>query len=60
MGRLHKIGNITIRVYANGHLPPHIHTISPEFEALILIACDSGLSLGKLEIRQPDHASFGL
>lgn len=42
MGKLAKFGNVTIRVYANDHLPPHFHAIAPDFDALILI---DGLSL---------------
>jgi hypothetical protein len=38
MGKLHSIGNMTIRVYANDHLPPHFHAVSPDHEALIEIA----------------------
>jgi len=38
MGRLVQIGNIIIRVYANDHLPPHFHIITPESEALVDIA----------------------
>lgn len=37
MGKLHQIGNIIIRVYANDHLPPHFHAITPDLEALIEI-----------------------
>ena len=37
MGKLHQIGNISIRVYANDHLPAHFHAISPDFQALIEI-----------------------
>lgn len=37
MGKLHQIGNLIIRVYANDHLPPHFHAIAPDFEALIEI-----------------------
>ena len=37
MGKLHQIGKIIIRVYANDHLPPHFHAIAPDFEALIEI-----------------------
>jgi hypothetical protein len=37
MGKLHAIGNATIRVYANDHLPPHFHVIAPDYEALIEI-----------------------
>lgn len=37
MGKLHQIGKIIIRVYANDHLPPHFHAVHPDFEALIEI-----------------------
>lgn len=37
MGKLHQIGKIAIRVYANDHLPPHFHAVAPDFEALIEI-----------------------
>ncbi len=37
MGKLHQIGKTIITVYANDHLPPHFHAISPDFEALIEI-----------------------
>ena len=37
MGRLHTIGKIIITVYANDHLPPHLHAVHPDFEALIEI-----------------------
>lgn len=35
MGRLVQIGNIVIRVYANDHLPPHFHIITPDADALV-------------------------
>lgn len=38
MGRLVQIGNIVIRVYANDHLPPHFHIITPDADALVEIA----------------------
>lgn len=38
MGKLHQIGKVIIRVYANDHLPPHFHAIHPDFDALIEIA----------------------
>ena len=38
MGKLHQIGNIIIRVYANDHLPPHFHIVAPDFQALVEIA----------------------
>lgn len=37
MGKLHQIGKIIIRVYANDHLPPHFHAVHPDFDALIEI-----------------------
>jgi hypothetical protein len=37
VGKLHQIGKLVIRVYANDHLPPHFHAIAPEFEALVEI-----------------------
>jgi hypothetical protein len=37
VGKLHQIGKLIIRVYANDHLPPHFHAIAPDFEALIEI-----------------------
>ena len=37
MGKLHQIGKLIIRVYANDHLPPHFHAIAADFEALIEI-----------------------
>lgn len=38
MGKLVQIGNLIIRVYANDHLPPHFHVITPDADALIEIA----------------------
>lgn len=35
MGKLIQIGNIIIRVYANDHLPPHFHVITPDADALV-------------------------
>jgi uncharacterized protein DUF4160 len=37
VGKLHQIGKLIIRVYANDHLPPHFHAIAPDFETLIEI-----------------------
>ena len=37
MGRLQQIGNVSIRVYANDHLPPHFHASTPDHEVLIII-----------------------
>ena len=38
MGKLHQVGNVIVRVYANDHLPPHFHVLAPDFEALVEIA----------------------
>ncbi|GJE56042.1 DUF4160 domain-containing protein [Methylobacterium sp. WL9] len=38
MGKLHQFGKVFIRVYANDHLPPHFHIVSPDDEALVEIA----------------------
>ena len=35
MGKLVQIGNIIIRVYANDHLPPHFHIVTPDADALV-------------------------
>ncbi|MCZ4431710.1 DUF4160 domain-containing protein [Agrobacterium sp. SOY23] len=35
MGKLIQIGNIIIRVYANDHLRPHFHIITPDADALV-------------------------
>jgi Domain of unknown function (DUF4160) len=51
MGRLHRIGKISIRVYANDHLPPHFHVIAPDAEGLVEI---STLAILRGEI--PVHA----
>ncbi|WP_020187807.1 DUF4160 domain-containing protein [Methylopila sp. 73B] len=47
MARLHQDGNITVRVYANDHLPPHFHVVTPNAEALVLI---DGLTILRGEI----------
>jgi hypothetical protein len=50
VGKLHQIGKIIIRVYANDHLPPHFHVIAPDFEALIEIET-SAIMRGSLSRR---------
>lgn len=37
MGKLHPFGKVIIRVYANDHLPPHFHVLTPDAEALVEI-----------------------
>jgi hypothetical protein len=68
VGKLHQIGKIVIRVYANDHLPPHFHAIAAEFEALIgiesltimrgrLPSAESRFGLGR---PQPSHDCSGM
>ena len=38
MGKLHQFGKAIIRIYANDHLPPHFHILTPDAEALVEIA----------------------
>ncbi|WP_315743068.1 DUF4160 domain-containing protein [Bradyrhizobium sp. SZCCHNR1075] len=37
MGKLYQIGNAILRVYANDHLPPHFHIVSPDDQAIVEI-----------------------
>lgn len=53
MGRLHTIGKVSIRVYANDHLPPHFHIVGVDDEALIEIA-----TLAVLAGSVPDQAAL--
>lgn len=57
MGRLVQIGNVIIRVYANDHLPPHFHVITPDADALVEIATLSILR-GKLS-RKAEETAMG-
>lgn len=38
MGKIHQFGKVVITVYANDHLPPHFHILTPDHEALVEIA----------------------
>ena len=38
MGKLYQFGSVIVRVYANDHLPPHFHVLTPDAEALVEIA----------------------
>jgi hypothetical protein len=38
MGKLHQFGKVFVRVYANDHLPPRFHVVTPDTEALVEIA----------------------
>ncbi|WP_420959403.1 DUF4160 domain-containing protein [Brucella sp. IR073] len=55
MGKLVQIGNIIIRVYANDHLPPHFHILTPDGDALVEIATLEILR-GKLPRKVEDTA----
>ena len=55
MGKLVQIGNIIIRVYANDHLPPHFHILTPDGDALVDIATLEILR-GKLARKAQDIA----
>ncbi|NTF99079.1 DUF4160 domain-containing protein [Agrobacterium rhizogenes] len=55
MGKLIQIGNIIIRVYANDHLPPHFHILTPDADALVDIATLEILR-GKLSRKAQDTA----
>ncbi|MFM8607339.1 MAG: DUF4160 domain-containing protein [Hyphomicrobiales bacterium] len=54
MPTLHRIGAISIRIYADDHRPPHVHIVSAEFEILVSIS-DGSIIAGKArqsEIRE--------
>ena len=38
MPPLHRIGAISIRIYADDHRPPHIHIVSPDFEVIVSLS----------------------
>lgn len=38
MPTLHRIGAISIRIYADDHRPPHVHIVSPDFEVMVGLA----------------------
>ena len=35
---LHRIGSVSVRMYADDHHPPHFHIVSPDFQVLVTIA----------------------
>ena len=37
MVKLHFIGNIAFRVYANDHRPAHFHVVAPDHQAMVEI-----------------------
>ena len=38
MPTLHRFGAVSVRMYADDHLPPHFHVVSPDFQALVRIS----------------------
>ena len=51
MGKVHTIGKVTVRVYANNHVPPHFHLVGPDAEAMIEIATGH-LTAGRVPSRE--------
>lgn len=37
MPTLARLGNILIRIYAEDHVPPHFHVVTPDHEAMVRI-----------------------
>ena len=37
MVKLHFIGNVAFRVYANDHRPAHFHIVAPDYQAMVEI-----------------------
>ena len=35
---LHRFGNVSIRMYADDHRPPHFHIVAPDFHVLVRIS----------------------
>lgn len=48
MATLHSDGKVSVRVYANDHLPPHFHVTTPDREALVLIE-DLSIHRGEID-----------
>ncbi len=38
MPTLHRIGSVSVRMYADDHQPPHFHVVAPNFQALVRIS----------------------
>ena len=38
MPTLHRIGAVSIRMYADDHRPPHVQVVSPDFEVLVNVS----------------------
>ena len=35
---LHRIGNVSLRIYADDHRPPHFHIVALDFEVIVCIS----------------------
>ena len=35
---LHRIGNVSLRIYADDHHPPHFHIVALDFQVLVRIS----------------------
>ena len=35
---LHRIGNVSLRIYADDHRPPHFHIVALDFEVIVRIS----------------------
>src|SRR5271166_1761293 len=38
MPTLHRLGSVSVRMYADDHYPPHFHIVGPDFQALVRIS----------------------
>jgi len=38
MPTLQRFGSVSVRMYADDHLPPHFHIVAPDFQAPALIS----------------------
>lgn len=50
-----KLGNVLIRIFADDHNPPHFHVVTPDHEAIILIA-DLSVHAGTIDRGSLDTA----
>lgn len=35
MPTLHRLGTVSVRMYADDHRPPHFHIVAPDFQVLV-------------------------
>jgi hypothetical protein len=38
MPTLQRFGSVSVRMYADDHLPPHFHIVTPDFQVLVRIS----------------------